>query len=69
MLVDLGFPFPALLAMSRRYSFLMDFVPGFWWKNLAGLNVWICRVFIIFLLHPVWVIINFVIYVKIELLL
>ena len=24
---------------------------GFCWKNLLGLNVWICRVFIIFLLH------------------
>ena len=41
-----------LSAMSRRYSFLMDFVPGFWWKNLAGLNVWICRVFVVILLYP-----------------
>ena len=29
----------------------MDFVPGFWWKNLAGLNVWICRVFVVILLY------------------
>ena len=30
----------------------MDFVPGFWWKNLAGLNVLICRVFVVTLLYP-----------------
>ena len=36
---------------SAKILFFLDFMLGFCWKNLLGLNVWIYRVFIIFLVH------------------
>ena len=36
---------------SAKILFFLDFMLGFCCKNLLGLNVWIYRVFIIFLVH------------------
>ena len=36
---------------GAKILFFLDFMLGFCWKNLLGLNVWIYRVFIIFLVH------------------
>ena len=36
---------------DTKILFFLDFMLRFCWKNLLGLNVWIYRVFIIFLVH------------------